>query len=112
MDNPAGIAFVRDHCRKPLGEAKLPLRLRQQHDAAIRAEASAVTASTFRPAASDQLNAGGRRYPDKGQELGFFGVGLAPRAADIGQHRRPRFLDRLQREPTPPVACARAGCGA
>ena len=45
MDDPAGIAFVRDHCRKPLGEAKLPLRLRQQrqqHDAAIRAEASAV----------------------------------------------------------------------
>ena len=42
MDNPAGIAFVRDHCREPLGEAKPPLRLRQQHDAAIRAEASAV----------------------------------------------------------------------
>ena len=42
MDNPAGIAFVRDHCRKPVGEAKPPLRLRQQHDAAIRAEASAV----------------------------------------------------------------------
>src|SRR5207244_1352153 len=42
MDNPAGIAIVRDHCRKPLGEAKPPLRSRQQHDAAIRAEASAV----------------------------------------------------------------------
>jgi hypothetical protein len=39
---PAGVALVRDHCRKPLGEAKPPLRLRQQHDAAIRAEASAV----------------------------------------------------------------------
>jgi hypothetical protein len=42
MDNPAGIAFVRDYCREPLGKAKPPLRLRQQHDAAIRAEASAV----------------------------------------------------------------------
>ena len=42
MDDPAGIAFVRDHCREPLGKAKPPICLRQQHDAAIRAEASAV----------------------------------------------------------------------
>src|SRR5258705_1463098 len=42
MDDPAGIAFVRDHCREPLGKAKPPLRLRQQHDAVIRAEAFAV----------------------------------------------------------------------
>jgi len=42
MDDPAGIAFVRDHCREPLGKAKPPLRLRQQHDTAIRTEASAV----------------------------------------------------------------------
>jgi len=42
MDDPAGIAFVRDHCREPLGKAKPPLRLRQEHDAAIGTEASAV----------------------------------------------------------------------
>src|SRR5260370_31934228 len=41
-DDPAGIAVAGDHCRKPLGKATTPLRLRQQHDAAIRAEASAV----------------------------------------------------------------------
>ena len=29
MDDPAGIAFVRDHCCEPLGKAKPPLRLRQ-----------------------------------------------------------------------------------
>ena len=42
MDAAVGIAFVRDHCREPLGKAKPPLRLRLQHDAVIRAEASAV----------------------------------------------------------------------
>jgi hypothetical protein len=42
MSDPTGIAFVRDHGREPLGKAKPPLRLRQQHDAAIRAEASAI----------------------------------------------------------------------
>ena len=42
MGDAAGIAFVRDHGRQPLGKAEPPLRLRQQHDPAIRAEASAV----------------------------------------------------------------------
>jgi len=26
MDDPAGITFVRDHCREPIGKAKPPLR--------------------------------------------------------------------------------------
>ena len=42
MSDPTGIAFVGDHGRESLGKAKPPLRLRQQHDAAIRAEASAI----------------------------------------------------------------------
>jgi len=42
MDDPVGVAFVRDPCREPLGKAKPPLRLRQQHDAVIPVEASAV----------------------------------------------------------------------
>ena len=42
MGDAAGIAFVRDHHHQPFGKVEPPLRLQQQHDPAIRAEASAV----------------------------------------------------------------------
>src|SRR3954469_20628647 len=45
MGNAAGIAFLRDHRRQPFGKAEPPLRLRQRHDPAIRAEASASNAA-------------------------------------------------------------------
>ena len=35
MGDPALIAFVRDHCGEPLGDAQPPLRLGEQHDPAV-----------------------------------------------------------------------------
>ena len=42
MGDAARIALVRDHPGEPLGNAEPVLRLGKQHDATIRAEASAI----------------------------------------------------------------------
>src|SRR5438876_823547 len=42
MDDPARITLVRDHPGEPLGNAEPMLRLGEQHDAAIRANASNI----------------------------------------------------------------------
>jgi hypothetical protein len=42
MGDPARVAAVRDYCREPASNAEAPLRLGEQHDAAVRSDPPAI----------------------------------------------------------------------
>jgi len=45
MDDPVRIAAVRDHPSKPIGDAEAPLRVGQQHYAAVGCDPSSIEGS-------------------------------------------------------------------